>query len=181
MYEYLDRRYALALYEVADKKNKVDTYLEDLKQIVYLIKNDKDVQDVIKHPQVSTAKKRKIFNEIFKNKIEDELLAFLLILIDKGRILYLEEKLLEMEKIFLERNNMVSAVVTTVISLNDSQRFRLIEKLQKKYNKKIVLKENIDESIIGGVYIRVGDDVIDGTIKGRVGKIKKVLFNAEVR
>ena len=59
MYEYLDRRYALALYEVAEEKGKVDEYLKDLREICDLIENNKDFHEVIKHPQISTRKKKK--------------------------------------------------------------------------------------------------------------------------
>ena len=105
MYEYLDRRYALALYEVAEEKGKVDEYIQDLREICDLIDNNKDFHEVVKHPQISTRNKKKTFINIFKGKIDEELLSFLLILIEKDRILYLREKLNEMEKIRLKENN----------------------------------------------------------------------------
>ena len=103
MYEYLDRRYALALYKVAEEKNKVEEYLEDLRKICDIIDNNKEFYEVIKYPQISTKQKKKIFTDIFKGKIDEELLSFLLILIEKGRILYVREKLNQMEQIHLER------------------------------------------------------------------------------
>ena len=66
MYEYLDRRYALALYEVAKEKNKVDEYINDLREICDLIENNKDFYEVVKHPQISTKNKKRIFINIFK-------------------------------------------------------------------------------------------------------------------
>ena len=74
MYEYLDRRYALALYEVAEKNGKVDEYLGDLREICELIDKDEEFQEVIKHPQISTKQKKRIFINIFKGKIDEELL-----------------------------------------------------------------------------------------------------------
>ena len=93
MYEYLDRRYALALYEVAEEKGKVQEYLKDLREICDLIENNKDFYEVIRHPQINTRKKKQIFINVFKGKIDEELLSFILILIEKDRILYLREKL----------------------------------------------------------------------------------------
>ena len=89
MYEYLDRRYALALYEVAEENGKVQEYLEDLREICNLIENNKEFYEVIKHPQISTHKKKRTFINIFKGHIDQYLLSFLLILIEKDRILYL--------------------------------------------------------------------------------------------
>lgn len=177
MYEYLDRRYALALYEVAEKKGKVEEYLQEGREIIELIKNNQEISKILKHPQISTSKKKKIFIEIFKGKINEELLIFILLLIEKDRILYMEEKFREMEKIHLEKQNILVANVKTVIPLNENQRKKLIKKLEKKYNKTIILKEKIDKALIAGVYVRVGDDVIDGSIKSKFEEIKKAVLN----
>lgn len=177
MYEYLDRRYAEALYEVAEEKGKVDEYLEDLRIIVDMFKNDENFIKVIKHPRISTSRKRELFTTIFKDKIDDELLSFLLILINKGRILYLEEKLKEMEKIHLERHNTLIAEVKTAVPLTEEEKNKLVEKLEKKYDKKILLDDSIEKKLIGGVYVRVGDDVIDGTIKHKLEDLKKRILD----
>lgn len=173
MYEYLDRRYALALYQVAEKENKVEDYIRELREVVCLIKNNAELLRVVEHPEITTYKKKEIFKEIFKDQINEKLLSFLLILIDKDRIPYLEEKLKEMEKIHLEKQNILEAIVKTVIPLNENEKSSLIKKLEIKYEKSILLKEEIDKSLIGGVYIRVGNDVIDGTIKAKFDEIKK--------
>lgn len=176
MYEYLDRRYALALYEVAELKGKVEEYMRDLQEIINLIKNNEDFLQVIKHPEITTSKKKKIFISIFKGKIDEDLLSFLLILIEKDRILYLEEKLKEMKKIHLEKNNILLAQITTVIPLNDDERTNIKEKLKSIYRKNIILDEKIDKKIIGGVHVKVGDDVIDGTIKTKMNDIKRLVL-----
>ncbi len=176
MYEYLDKRYALALYTVAEEKGKVEEYLNDLREIVSLMKNDAEFLKVIKHPEISTSRKKDMFINIFKGKIDEELLSFLLILIEKDRILFTEEKLKEMEKIHLERNNTLLVEVRTVIPLQETEKESLRMKLYNMYDKKIIFDEKLDKNIIGGVYIRVGDDVIDGTIKSRLEEMKKLMF-----
>ena len=179
MYEYLDRRYALALYEVAKEKDKVDEYINDLREICDLIENNKDFYEVVKHPQISTKNKKRTFINIFKGKIDEELLSFLLIIIEKDRILYLREKLNEMEKIDLERKNILSAVVKTAVPLLESEISNLQEKLEKQYNKKIIMTTEIDKSLLGGVYVRVGNDVIDGTIKSKLEEMKDIMLKRE--
>lgn len=180
MYEYLDRRYALALYKVGEENGKVEILLEQLREVVELIYNNEEMMMLLKHPEISLSKKKDTFEKIFKGKVEEEIYAFLLILLDKDRILYLKEKLNEMEKIHLERNNTVLAVVKTVIPLTAQEKNNLSQKLEIKYNKKIVVREEIDPSIIGGVFVRVGDDVIDGSIKHKLEKMKEVMLKAEV-
>lgn len=176
MYEYLDRRYALALYEVGEENNKVDKYISDFEDIVKLIEANNDIQQIIKHPKMSTSVKKQMFSDIFKGKIDKELLSFLLLLVEKKRIHEVEGILNQLREISLEKNNKVIAEVKTVIALTDDERKTLAEKLSKKYNKTIILKEIIDKDIIGGVYVRVGDDVIDGTIKYKLESMKKVML-----
>lgn len=179
MYEYLDRRYALALYEVAEEKGKVGEYLQDLREICDLIDNNKDFYEVIKHPQIGTKQKKKTFINIFKGKIEEELLSFLLILIEKDRILFLKEKLREMEKIDLERKNTLRGIVKTTVPLKEEELSSLISKLEARYNKKVILDQIIDSSILGGIYVRVNNEVIDGTVKLRLENLKQLMLSTE--
>ena len=179
MFEYLDRRYALALYEVAEEKGKVQEYLNDLREICDLIDNNKDFYEVVKHPQISTKQKKKTFINIFKGNIDEELLSFLLILIEKDRILFLKEKLKEMEKIHLERLNVIQGIVKTTVPLEEYEYNSLVEKLEKKYNKEVILKKEVDPEILGGVYVRIGNDVIDGTVKTRLDDLRKLMLTTE--
>ncbi|MDP4088322.1 MAG: F0F1 ATP synthase subunit delta [Bacillota bacterium] len=178
MYEYLDRRYALALYRVAEEKGKVEEIMGQLREVVELIYGNEDMMKLLKHPEISKTKKKDTIERIFKGKVDEGILTFLLILIDKDRILYLREKLGEMEKIHLEKNNTLLAVIKTVVPLIEEERRNLLEKLEKRYNKKVLLKEELDSSLIGGVYVRVGDDVIDGTVKLRLEKMKELMLKA---
>lgn len=179
MYEYLDRRYALALYQVAEKNGKVEEYLNNLREICQLINEDRNFQEVIKHPQISTIKKKETFTNIFKGKIDDELLSFLLILIDKDRIKYLREKLNEMEKIHLQKNNTLVANIKTAVPLLESEVKALKQKLESQYNKNIIMTTEVDKSILGGVYVRVGNDVIDGTVKSKLDEMKDIILKRE--
>ena len=179
MYEYLDKRYAMALYEVAEENGKVDEYIENLKVICDLMDNEKSFYEFIKNPQVGTRNKKRAFINIFKNKIDEDLLSFLLILIEKDRILYLREKVNEMEKIILEKNNTLKGLVRTTVPLTDEQYNLLISALEKKYNKKIVLERIIDPDILGSIYVKIGDQVIDGTIKFKVDKLRELMLELE--
>lgn len=179
MYEYLDRRYALALYEVAENKGKVDEYLEFVDEVANLLKSNDELLQLIKHPKLSTSKKKELFKSIFEGKVEEELLSFLLLLIEKDRILQLSEILKEMRKVYLEKHKTVVAQVKTVVPLNEEEKSELIDKLQKKYGKTVLLNEEVDKSILGGVYLRVGNDVIDGTIKSKFEEIRSLTLKRE--
>lgn len=176
MYEYLDRRYALALYEVAESKGKVKEYIQDLREICDLIENNHDFYEVIRHPQINTRRKKQTFINIFKGKIDEELLSFLLILIEKDRILYLREKLNEMEKIDLERKNTLKGVIRTAVPLLDNELESLKNIFEKKYDKNIIFETKVDKSVLGGVYLRIGNDVIDDTVKSKIEEMKDIML-----
>lgn len=177
MYEFLDRRYAQALYDVASSKGKVDRYIEDLKSIIKVIEGSPDFQSVIRHPDFSTREKKKVFINLFKGKIDEDLLTYLLILIEKDRILYLKEKLDELIDIDNAERGTIIARVFTVVPLKDHQRAALTEKLSRKYQKKIDMREILDPELLGGIMIRVGDDLIDGSLRSTLDDMKKSMYD----
>lgn len=179
MYEYLDRRYALALYEVAEAKDKAEDYINELSETLNIIENNSEFLELIKHPKFSTTRKIELFKNVFSGRVSEEILSFLTLLLEKNRLLMLGGIINEMNKIHLERNMTVVALVKTVVPLIEEEKQALTAKLQLKYNKKIILEEEIDKNIIGGVYVRVGNDVIDGTIKTKFEEIKKLTLKTD--
>ncbi|MHC1720245.1 MAG: F0F1 ATP synthase subunit delta [Clostridiaceae bacterium] len=179
MYEYLDRRYALALYRVAEEKGKVDQFMDEMNQIVELVKKDANLRLLIEHPQVSTSQKKALFVNIFKGKIEDDILSFLNLLLEKRRILELSSMFNQMKGIYLEKHNTVIAEVKTVLPLLEEEKKELVQNLQNKFNKTITLKEEIDPAILGGVYVRIANEVIDGTVKSKIEDMKKLMLKRE--
>lgn len=179
MYEYLDKRYALALYEIAEKNNKVDEYIQDLKEICDLVESNNDFHQIIKHPQISTDKKKQLFTDLFKGKVDEELLSFLIILIEKNRIVHLKEKLDQMINIDLERKNTIRGLVKTAVPLLEEELEKLKNIFEKKYDKTILFKTEIDKSILGGVYVKVGNDIIDGTVVSKIYEMKELMLKKE--
>lgn len=179
MLEYLDRRYALAFYELVEEKGKVEICLKELAEVVDIIDNNKELLEILKHPDLSTSKKKQLFESIFKDNVENSVLSFLLVIIEKNRILELNGILEEINKLHLERKHTVEAFIETVVPLTDEERSVLKAKLEKKYNKSIILKETINEAILGGVLVRVENEIIDGTIKSKLEKMKKLALKTE--
>ncbi len=174
MYEFLDRRYAFALYKTCSEVGNEDLVLEELKEIVDELYGNEGLRKIVENPQINRYNKKRIFKEMFDGDIEDELLNFLLLLIDKGRILYLKEKYNQFRQIYLKRHNTVLAKVKSVVPLDESQKQALKIKLEEKYSKTVVMEEELDKSLIGGVLVTVGNEVIDGSIKGRLEELEEI-------
>lgn len=181
MYEFLDRRYALALYEACSEAGNVEVVFQQLKEIVNEIDSNKDFMEIIKNPQISKANKKRIFKELFENTIEPELLNFLLLTIEKERILFLREKYNQFESIYLDARNIIVVDVKSAISLTNDEKINLKNVLEKKYRKTVILREKVDISLIGGMILRVGDEVIDGSVKDKVVSFKKRINDIDIK
>lgn len=177
MADQLNKSYALAIYDIAEENNKLDEYLKDIKDISNLISTNSDLHSFIENPKVNSKKKQEIFKKQLIDQVDKDLLSFLLILIEKDNLLSLSEILEEMKSIHLEKNNEVTAFVKTVTELTDEQKKKLIEKLEAKYNKKITLKTEIDKSILGGIFIKVKDDITDGTFRTKYEELRALMLN----
>ena len=133
----------------------------------------------IKPEEITSIIKKEIFNDLFKGKIDEELLSFMIVLIEKGRILHLKEKLNQMEDIDLEKRNIIKGVVKTAIPLLSEELEQLKVIFEKKYDKTILFDTKLDKSLLGGVYVKVGNDVIDGTVKSKIEEMKDLMLKKE--
>lgn len=174
MYEFLDRRYALALYERCVEEGNVELVLQQFKEIVDEMDSNRYLMEVLKNPQINKFDKKRIFTELFKECIEDELLKFLLLTIDKERILFLREKYVQFNQIYLDDSKILIAEIVSTIYLSNEEKNTLKRNLEERYKKTIIFKEKVDKSLIGGIVIRIGDEIIDGSIKNRIVEFKKV-------
>lgn len=179
MYEFLDRRYALALYQVGEEKGKVEQFLNELKTVVGLIDQDANLKLLIEHPSISTSSKKEFLENIFKGKVEDDILSFMKLLLEKGRILEIGNMLKQLQDIYLEKNNTSVAEIKTVVPLLEEEKAELIRNLQKKFNRTIILKEELDPAILGGMFVKVENEVIDGTVKSKIDEMKKIMLKRE--
>ncbi|EKY27663.1 ATP synthase subunit delta, sodium ion specific domain protein [Clostridium celatum DSM 1785] len=84
-----------------------------------------------------------------------------------------------MEKIHLDKLNVLQGIVKTTIPLEEYEYNSLVDKLEKKYKKEIILKKIVDPEILGGIYVRIGNDVLDGSVKTRLDDLEKLMLTTE--
>ena len=85
----------------------------------------------------------------------------------------------QMEAIYLERHNTSIAEVKTVIPMLEDEKSELVNNLQKKFKKTIILKEELDPGILGGIFVKIDNEVIDGTVKSKIEEMKKIMLKRE--
>ena len=164
-------RYALAIYDIAVENNKVREVYETLDSIMNLYEKDKEFKNLMLHPLIKREEKIKIVENILSNadEISKNIIDYL---IDKDRISIIRFILAEYLKIYYKDNNEIAVTAIFSKMISENQRKKLLEKLENKTGRKVVLDIKIDESIIGGGIVRINDDIIDGSIKRQMENIK---------
>jgi F-type H+-transporting ATPase subunit delta len=132
----------------------------------------------LRHPSVNPAEKKKLVISIFGGgKVHDVTLRLLELLTDRRRLELLPYIEREYERLWNEKQNIVTGTLTYAERPDDKTLRDIKEKLQKQLGKTIELKEREDKSLIGGYVLQLGDQVIDGSLKGRLQQIEKALLS----
>ena len=175
MINIVANRYAEALFQVGEEENSTTKLYEELKGLVDILKSNKDFYNVLRSPLVPKAEKKELVEKIFNGRIDNRLKNFLKILIDKDKIEAIEAIEESYKERLNEKNNVLEGTVISAISMGEKEIKELEAKLSSKYNKNVTLENKVDESILGGVLVRLGNEEIDGTVKTRLSKMREQL------
>ena len=175
MIDVIANRYAEALFQLSEEENITKEIYNELHDVVEVIKNNKELDNVLKSPLVAKNEKTQLIEALFNNKINNDLKNFLKILVEKGRISSLKSIKLTFKELLNDKHNIIEGTVISAIALTEKQVKELEEKLSKKYNKNVTLENEVDQSILGGVLVRLGNTQIDGSVKTRLNNIKDQL------
>lgn len=167
--------YANALFEFAVENNRLNDIVDEFGFVIDVFNKYEEFFKLYDTPKLSADKRKAIVKEIFENKISNEMLNFLFILLDKRRTGNVFEIKDEVDKLVDKNLNIERAYVKSAIVLNEKEKIMIKENLEKMVGKKIKLKAVVDEDIIGGLYIKIGDKVIDGSLKNKLDNMKEDL------
>lgn len=173
-------RYAHALFEVALAKGLIDNLAADLFQLKALCKHDKKFMLFLQAPQVMTEDKEKLIKTLFSSRVSPSLVSFLLLLIEKNRIEFLDQIADEFEKRLENYRGLIKAVVTTAIPIDDTYKKHLQARLETKTGKKIEIVHKIDSNIIGGIIVQLNYQVIDRSVRHELNTLKHDLLALKV-
>ena len=166
------RRYSKAIFDIAEEKNQVKEIYEMLNSAMVLYRTDKEFKNFIRNPLISNEEKKLVLNEIFGKDNSDNL-NILLYILDKGRINCIKYIVAEYLKIYYRKNRILDVRATFTKELTEEQKKKLIDKLSQKTGKEINLEIKIDKNILGGGIIRIGDKIIDGSIRRELDNWKR--------
>lgn len=175
--QLVNTRYAEALIDVTEEKNSTDKVLNNLVQVLKLLEENREFYSFLLDPQIQKESRKEAIIKVFEGRIEQEVVNFLMLLVDKERFENIRGIVEEYFRLADERKNILNMTIISAFPLEDVQINRIKEKYKKLYNKTDVkAKLIIDKSLIGGVKIQIGDKVIDDSIKGRLLCLKEALL-----
>ncbi len=175
MAQLVSKAYSDALFEVGLEMNNVQVLLDEFTFIMETFDEYKDFYELFKTPRISAGEKKGIIEETFKDKISAEMLNFLKILLDKSRAIYFDKIYREFINLTNEYFKVEEAIVHSISPLTETQINEVKAKLEAVTGKEIEIKNVVNEEILGGLLIKVGDKVLDGTVKRKLHDIKDSL------
>lgn len=175
------RRYAAALFDIAREKEKLGEIETELSNLVETIDANRDLKRVFYHRLIKEKDKKAIIKEVFSGRVSPILMNFINLLIDKRREVYLVSIKEQYIALANEARNILDADVTSAIELAPNDIKDLQGRLSQITGKNVRIRTSVDPKIIGGLVIKVGDRVIDGSILKRLQLLKANLTKAQLR
>jgi F-type H+-transporting ATPase subunit delta len=183
MIEITSKRYSQSLFEAALESNKLDLVFEELAGLKRVIEDNQAFFKVLEYPFITLDEKYKIINEVFSKSFDAIICDFLWVLIEKDRVYILNEAIKDFEELYYDHKNLLKVQVTTAFELDEDYKDKLALKLKEVFKEDVVFEVRIDPTIVGGLFIRAKDKVIDATVKGKLDRMKDNLLydKTEVR
>jgi F-type H+-transporting ATPase subunit delta len=170
-------QYASAVIELAEKSGAEEAILKDLTVLNNVINESKELSEILHHPSVPAPEKKKLLADLFGNKLNELTQRLVDLLCDRRRLNLFKAIEEEYRNLLRAKKNIVTGTLSSAEALSENQLSELKDKITKKIGKQIELEVKTDKSLIGGYVLRIGDQVIDGSLKGRLQIIEKSLLS----
>lgn len=178
MAKLVSKTYGDALFSLAAEENRVNEFAEEVTAVQTVLEENRDFNKILVHPEIPKEQKLRLVENVFKGRVSDDLTGFLRIVVTKGRYKDLPAIFAYFSAKVKEYNKTGVAEVVSAVPLNGEQQKKIEQKLldTTRYEK-MEIAYKVDEDVIGGLRIRIGDRVVDSTIRSRLNKLTGSLMN----
>ena len=170
----LARPYAEAVFELAKGGNALTRWSEML-AFIATVAADENIQRLSSDPRVDRAHFLELFLNICGKNMSDEGANFIRLLLENRRLSLMPEIVAQYEALRAEAEARVEATVVSAFPLEPAQIQNLGDALKRKFGREVNLTAQVDKTLLGGVVIRAGDLVIDGSVRGRLSELATYL------
>ena len=180
MAKLVSKTYGQALFELALEENALERILEEEAFVKEVFANNQELVTLLNHPKISKDEKIQVVENIFKGKISDTMVGFLVV-VNKERYDELEHIFQYLEEKVREYKNIGVVYVTTAAELTDAQKEQLTARLlQVTSFTQLEFNYVVDPSLIGGMVLRIGDRVVDSSIRTEIEQMAKSLSKIQL-
>jgi F-type H+-transporting ATPase subunit delta len=170
----LARPYARAVFEVARKSGRLAQWSENL-ALAAAVSADPAIRQFTGDPRVDRGQLLKLMADLGEGRFDEQFNNFLKVLVTYGRLELLPEIAAQYEFLRREAEARIRVQVSSAMPMSDEESERLAERLKVRFGREVELDVDVDESLIGGAVIRAGDQVIDGSVRGRLEQLGRQL------
>lgn len=178
MAKLVSKTYGDALFETAVETQRVDDFFTEAQGILTVLRENQELSRLMNHPQIVKEEKMQLIEEIFKGRVSDEMVGLMRMLVEKGHFGEMGDVFTYFIHEIKEYKNIGTVYVTSAAELSDEQKRRVEERLLEttKYVS-FEMHYKTDTSLIGGMVIRIGDRVVDSSIRTKLYKLSKELYH----
>lgn len=170
------KRYAIALFQLAQQHNQLASIEEDLREVKVVFKENSELQAMLASPKLSLERKKELIRELF-SKANPFVVNTLQVLLDRKRIDETVAVATEFEILSNEAQGIADAKVFSTRPLTDDERTAISTAFAHKVGKQSLRIENvIDPSILGGIRLQIGNRIFDSSISAKLDRLKKQLI-----
>lgn len=181
MAKLVSTTYGEALFELAVEENKVDVFAEEIASVRDILAQNVDFSKFMNHPRILKEEKIQVLENVFKGRISDELTGFLTLLVTKDRYGDIQAILDYFIGEVKKYKGIGIAYVTTTEVLNDSQKAQIERRLLETASyQQMEMHYSQDESLIGGMVVKIGDRVVDSSIKTKLNDLQRQLLKIQL-
>ncbi len=171
-------KYARALLELANDQNLAESTGEDLAAVKQLLESLPQFATLLRDPAISARQRRDLLERAFRGQATELLMNFLLVVNQHGRIADLGDLAEAYRQQLARQLGQVNVAVTVASELSGEQIDEVRERVGKALGKTPIISQEIDDSIIGGMVLRVEDSLIDASVRGQLNAMKRSLLSA---
>ena len=165
--------YAEALFRVVQAEGELDQVEDELFRFGKLLEQNHELKQALSDQGIDKQQREKVLEELLADKVSPHTLGLLSFIVTQGRARQLPQILEHVSQLAADARQMVVAEVRSAVPLDEKQQAELAASLSKATNKKVTVKVIVDPAVLGGVVAKVGDTVIDGSIKHRLDQLKE--------
>lgn len=181
MAKLVSATYGEALFELAVEEGKEEEFLNEIIQLRTLLSENPDFGKLMNHPKILKENKLEVLREVFEGRISKELLGFLHLIVSKDRYDEIDHILDYFIEEVKKLKGIGIAYVTTAIDLSEAKKKEVEDKLLATTSfKEMEMHYQVDEDLIGGMIIRIGDRVVDSSVKNKLFELQRKLLKTQL-